>query len=230
MNYYSLINSMKKAVNPLLVSLVGAWNGNSNTNDSIGSNTGTPMGGLTYVAGKVGNAFQGNGSNAYVKLGDNTWRPTNFSYCGWFKMDSAPGGACILSSWGSSATGYNNGLGLYVGGGALIFQIRNSGTTKSVSYSGISIGNQYFFSMKFDGTTMTLRVMSTGGIDQTRTLASTTYPSFEATQYATIGAYRYGSADYPFPGWIDAIDYYSRAITISEENSLYNSYTGLELP
>ena len=93
---WNLLNAVYSAdttaLPSLKTSLVAAYNGESNTNDSFGTNNGTAVGGLTYGTGKIGNAFVGNGTTSYIEVGDkfdlglsswsyNIWfYPTNLSF------------------------------------------------------------------------------------------------------------------------------------------------------
>ena len=50
--------------------LISWWRGEGNASDAMGVHPGTPLGGLAYTAGQVGQAFSLNGQNAAVALGD----------------------------------------------------------------------------------------------------------------------------------------------------------------
>jgi len=51
-------------------SLYAVYNAENNANDGLGFYNGTAIGGITYTAGKIGNAFTFNGTNAYADFGD----------------------------------------------------------------------------------------------------------------------------------------------------------------
>lgn len=51
--------------------MVAWWGGDNNALDMVNGNNGTPQGGATYAAGKVGQAFSLNGVNSYVSIPDN---------------------------------------------------------------------------------------------------------------------------------------------------------------
>lgn len=53
---------------PAYAGLVGWWKGNGNPNDSLGSNHGTLFGNTTYALDKVGQSFQLDGNGDYVKI------------------------------------------------------------------------------------------------------------------------------------------------------------------
>ena len=82
---YSVYNADTIASPSLKTSLVASYNGESNANDSFGTNNGSPQGGLTYGTGKIGNAFQFDGVNDYVALPNNSLNSltSDFSVSGW---------------------------------------------------------------------------------------------------------------------------------------------------
>ena len=48
--------------------LVSWWRGEGNANDSVGTNNGTAIGGVSYTNGEVGQAFQLDGTSGYVDV------------------------------------------------------------------------------------------------------------------------------------------------------------------
>jgi hypothetical protein len=90
-NYYPLINSMGSGTIPstLNTGLYAVYKAESNANDSFSTYNGTAQGGLTYSAGKDGNAFTYNGTNAYVSLPNNSLNFTgDFSYNLWCNLQN----------------------------------------------------------------------------------------------------------------------------------------------
>src|SRR5262249_44160151 len=55
---------------PPAAGLVSWWRGESNALDSVGSNNGVLQGGAAFAAGEVGQAFNFNGTSAYVQVPD----------------------------------------------------------------------------------------------------------------------------------------------------------------
>ena len=68
-------------------SLVSWWPAEGNAYDAVGTNNGTPVGGLNYASGEVGRAFYLNGTNAYLKV------PAGFG------LDVGPGTGMTLEGW-----------------------------------------------------------------------------------------------------------------------------------
>jgi uncharacterized delta-60 repeat protein len=78
---------------------VSWWKGEGDPNDSVGTNNGSLVGGTTYVTGRVGQAFNLNGTNAGVTIPHNTnldIGPTGFSSEFWMKSNAAPTGQVLV--------------------------------------------------------------------------------------------------------------------------------------
>jgi hypothetical protein len=116
-----------EAPSSLLTSLYAIYKGENNANDSLGNYSGTPQGGLTYTAGKSGNAFTFNGTTAYVALPTNSMNfEQSFSVSAWVysSVSLATKYFPILSnvqadSWFNNPTGwwfeiYGNEVRVYI--------------------------------------------------------------------------------------------------------------------
>jgi hypothetical protein len=69
---------------------VGWWPGEGDANDLTGTHPGTLQGGVTFAPGRVGRAFNFNGSSAYVDLG--SWfNLQTFTISMWVKSGSSQG-------------------------------------------------------------------------------------------------------------------------------------------
>jgi len=64
--------------------LISWWRGEGNTSDTMDVHPGTPLGGLSYAPGQIGQAFVLNGQNAAVALG-NWFNLQEFSLSLWVK-------------------------------------------------------------------------------------------------------------------------------------------------
>src|SRR6266404_464664 len=87
---------------PVSSGLVSWWKGEGNANDSVGSNNGVLQGGTTFAPGKVGQAFNFNGTSAFVQVADAaSLRFTNaVTVEAWIYPRSSGGRYCeILSKW-----------------------------------------------------------------------------------------------------------------------------------
>lgn len=99
---------------------ISCWKGETNANDSVGSNNGSAQGGATFAAGKVGQAFSFNGTTGHVLVPDSSTLDvtTQFTMSAWVKPASLmtappfPGKGAILSKIGGGGgnNGYQYGL------------------------------------------------------------------------------------------------------------------------
>jgi hypothetical protein len=200
-------------------------------NDALNTYNGTPQGGLTYGVGKVGTAFQFNGSNAYVTLSDNSLSHTttgDFSISLWVKFAtmSSPstGGQQYPISYMSSTTN-----GWYILNGST-FRIANGTTNVNLNASAMTAGvwRHIVITRKYGTRT---RFYVDGELSSSNT--STINPS-SGNFFPTIGAYRSSSST--FGGQctngtqLDALSTWSKELTQSEITELYNSGNGKQYP
>jgi hypothetical protein len=71
--------------------LMGWWTGDGDANDSLAQNNGRLYGGVTYVPGKVGQAFHLDGAKSYIKVPTSDLDPTRstgFTVEMWIKPDT----------------------------------------------------------------------------------------------------------------------------------------------
>jgi len=85
------------AIPPLDNSMVSWWPGDGNMDDIVDGNIGTPQGGVTFDAGKVGQAFKFNGSAGALRFGDvldDIFAGANkkFTIDLWTKVEALPNG------------------------------------------------------------------------------------------------------------------------------------------
>jgi len=96
---YAVYKGESNALASLTTNLYAVYKGESNANDSLGVYNGTAQGGLTYSAGKSGNAFTFNGTNAYVSLPNNTFNSFtgDFSFNMWVNLVNTGANQSLLS-------------------------------------------------------------------------------------------------------------------------------------
>jgi hypothetical protein len=216
----------------LKTSLYAAYNGESNANDSFGTNNGTAVGGLTYGTGKIGNAFNGNGTNAYVSLPDNSWNFTGtFSINIWAYLSSSSTNSVLYSNYYYSSGGRDYGFILeHQSNGNLRFYMQtssNSPVILSTSYSG-----------KYNSWKMiTITKLQNGSlkmyIDGTSIATNNSTPDifYNSINYTSIAAARYLGTTYGYlenNGKLDALNVWQKELTQSEITELYNSGNGAQ--
>jgi hypothetical protein len=246
MNIYGQVGwRAAAAVNPsqastLWNSVYAVYNAENNANDALNTYNGTPMGGLTYGVGKVGNAFNFNGTTSYVQLGDvmdvglSSW-----SYSFWFKANVDHAEAAFFSKSYSGT-----------GAGRLFAFVKNY--TLSITFTPTSTGvitvqtpansilknNWYHIVCVLDRNDK-IKAYINGVLQTLTTTAGTNnLTSYVATNYNTnnpfrIGCYTSSNNTTPvlfFNGQIDAFNVWNKVLNQTEITELYNSGNGKQYP
>ena len=228
---YSVYNADSVGSSSLKTSLVAAYNGESNTNDSFGTNHGTAVGGLTYTTGKIGNAFNFNGTNAIVTLPQNAWNFTSdFSFSLWVNLSQLKGGQGIISNsqqlggangeWrGWFLRAVNNKINFMTMGGGVLSSVNNT--------TSLSINVWYHVSVTHK--TNVTKLYINGVLEATNNTAIDAI--YHPNKYPPIGNYYYiygYHSDTYFNGKVDAINAWQKELTQSEITELYNSGNGAQ--
>jgi hypothetical protein len=239
MNYYSLISSMLKAtISSLLTSLYAVYKGESNANDSLGVYNGTPYGGLTYTAGKSGNAFTFNGTTAYVSLPNNAFNSLtgDFSISLWVNFSSFSSIQCLLSSY-IFTPGVNDGfIGfrlVYFPSGSISFSLADINSVSTVLYTNnYSLLTSVFYNIVIirkasTGTKIYINgSLSANNTDSRNPAYVTTYPAIGTAQYLLNNTTWYMSNG----SKIDELNIWNKELTATEVTDLYNSGAGKFYP
>ena len=196
--------------------LVSWWRGEGNANDSAGANNGTVQGGVTFVAGKVGQAFEFNGSTGDIVVPGSTTLDLTQGYtlAFWIKAPSLPAAeAKIAIKWSSGSEtkqvvlGSNGsiGFGLYpLAGNNLV----SSGTK-------LTLNTWHFVTATYDGSHENIYV---DGQFDTAQAASGLVANSTGSLY--FGYSPAGSGTPFFTGDLDEVRWYSRALSASEVMAL----------
>ena len=233
---HGIIGSSSAIAPPASTGLYAVYKAESNANDSLGTYNGTAQGGLTYSAGKSGNAFTGNGSNAYVSLPTNSFKFTNdFSISVWTNFSGlSVDFQTVFSNFtydGLNAYGYF----LYYQNQFLNFSIRNNSGNVLLDYSTSSLFNSW-------NNVVITRKLSTGtkmyinGI-LVASNSNVQNPNYHATMTPSIGAINYGPTFgnlvqyYMSNGSkVDEANVWNKELTLTEVTELYNAGTGKFYP
>lgn len=201
--------------------LVSYWMLDGNANDSKGSNHGTATD-VTYGEGLLlGRFVKGgyfNGSSSHI---DFTGVPTNatdnWTISAWILLNSDPGSFVSIVS-----NGYDTG-----GGGANGYCMGLNGNTFSALYGGVSliilntsIVTKSWYHLAIVRSSGTLRGYVNGIQESTTSTAIPTTPT-----YFYIGSQ---TGIRFFPGYIDDVSIFNRALTADEVMELYCSCTNRE--
>jgi hypothetical protein len=235
MQSYALVAGFKEGAAisrpPNNLGLVGYWPMNEATSTIAGDfsgrgNHGTFPGGSanpSWASGKRGNALSFDGSADYVPVGVSGF-PTengNQTVSAWVYYSSAPGAA--QNVFGRYGTDSGSGFGFHdlagcSGSGYRMGTWTWGGVIFLCTATLPAIGVWHLMTYTWDGTTHRFYV------DGVEADTDTTAPTTNTVTLATIGAWRAGGApDEYFPGKIDEVRIYNRAITPTEVMNLYTS-------
>ncbi|OGE44257.1 hypothetical protein A3B45_01745 [Candidatus Daviesbacteria bacterium RIFCSPLOWO2_01_FULL_39_12] len=192
--------------------LVGYWNMNQTLND------GTWNGGVTSVAGKVGNALNFNGTNGYVAAGNaaSLQNLPTATLVAWIKPTTLSGYNNIISR-----TTYSNGgliLRASQGGSARLTPHVFTNTWYTCQSAVIPLNQWTHAAVTYDGTTLKGYINGAQACSSVPTVGGTLSPN--ATNW-NIGADPGDFGTY-FNGAIDEARVYSRVLTQTEISTLYN--------
>ena len=206
------------------------------TNDALNTYNGTAQGGLTYGLGKVGTAFQFNGTNAYVSLPDNSLNLTGpYSISMWVYFASNPSGETpyLLNSVNATTnTGFEYRIrigkpeiNLYTSGGLFTsWYASNELFNTSGWYHLILVkplNQQPQFYVNGVSTLTGIRVSN----------ATVTEVTYTNPVKCSIGNnVTYLSNYMPNGSKIDALNVWNKVLTQSEITELYNSGNGKQYP
>jgi hypothetical protein len=250
MYYYRLISSMLKAVisslgtglyavykgessalASLTTSLYAVYKAESNANDSLGTYNGTAQGGLTYSAGKSGNAFDFNGTNAYVKLPNSAFNSltNDFTVSLWFYGNGSGVAQSLFSNVGYNGT-IAKGLFIYQ---TTTYEIGTNidGGGGRTSLQTTSIANSVWHHIVVTrlGSTRT-RIYINGALATSN--SDTRNPEYFTNNTPCIGALDYNpnfalTTYYASNGTkIDEVNIWNKELTSTEVTELYNSGNG----
>ena len=238
MSYYRLISSMNKTVpSTLPTGLVSVYKAESNANDSLGTNHGTALGGLTYTTGKSGNAFTLNGITTYVDMGDvldvglNSW-----SYSMWFNTALSTTYQDLFAK--SLAAGLTGRFAAYLQNDKVKFFLETSGGVAFIeTVNSISINTWYNVVYVVDRTSV-LDIYLNGTLQSVNRTGILNIAPYSASNFNTNCPFRIGcytasnniTALPSFNGKIDEFGIWNRVLTATEITELYNAGTGKFYP
>jgi hypothetical protein len=216
----------------LLTSLYAAYKAESNANDSLATYNGTAIGGLTYSAGKSGNAFTFNGSNSYIHLPENSIRFTNsFSVSFWLKTTvNQTGGGGLISDyyWGSEDWGYI--IRLRTDNKISVFWRKDSTFNSVVSSSALSLNQWNYISVVWDKVNTNWKIYINGVLDNQLTSVNASNITYAVGSNRTnIGSINSYGPDC-LNGSMDEIYVYNKTLTSTDVTALYNAGTGKFYP
>lgn len=229
------------AVNPGTTNLIAWWSLNETSgtrNDSHGTNHLAPTGGVSYAAGKVGNAVDlEDTTSSYLSCADNptlSGADVDWTWCAWVNLESKVAQGNILSHY--KTQGNNRAYQLAtVGAVTTLAQITVSsdgtfttgGTLlQATTFGGLATNTWYFLVAYHNATSNTIGISVNAGVFDTAVHSGGIYNA--SSDFAIGITYNnVGAAAQFFDGLIDEVCIYKgRVLTADEITWLYNAGTG----
>ncbi len=204
---------------------VGWWRGEGNADDSIYGNNGT-LNDVTFTDGEVGQAFVFDGSTySQVSVPDQpVFILTNsLSIEGW--INPAALQLSIIFFRGDQRPGFDPYILQMNADGTLQFDFDDpTGFQVAVPTPPIAINQWWHVAGTLDGNTGTMSIYTNGVLANQINTSLRPLGPLDPTQDPTIGIGNLGTQDFflPFDGDIDEISLYSRALSASEIQAIYN--------
>ncbi|CAB5217656.1 Concanavalin A-like lectin/glucanases superfamily [uncultured Caudovirales phage] len=216
--------------------LYAYYKAESNANDALSGFNGTAIGGVTYTAGKSGDAFTCNGTSGYVDLGNNIFNSftSDFSVSAWINLNTVSGDQAIISSLSySPGFGLANGWWLLTSSDTISFRIyrSDSGGQNTILSTATVLSTSTWYNIvvtRKAGTRTRIYVNGTevasnsSTMNPTYTLGGTS----ESAIPSSIGTWKYTSTlknDY-LNGKIDELGVWNKELTASEVTELQTKF------
>ena len=198
-----------------------------NTNDAVDSNSGSPVGELAYIDGKIGKAASFYGTNTGVNLGSKTLSAlgigNQFSISVWANTTGGTGAQTIFGKGGTNTSAENASIEFELIGEGSKARLRVSNGVDFVAASGngLSPGVWYHLVGTYGGTIGKVEMYVNGTKTGENTNVSVTAPNDSvAVAGVAIGKDGKKSGD-NFRGSLDDLRVYNRVLTPSEIKDLY---------
>ena len=208
--------------------MVSWWTGDGNTNDIIDSNPGTLQNGATFTTGQVGSSFSFDGVDDKVLIGNPVnLRLQDFTIDAWIKLRT------MEINYAARITGYSiGGYGFFLPGSDLVNPFGASAVRQlSLDKAGFDMVTAPFavndtgwhhVAVTKSGGTVTFYHVGIPGAAQRGGSNITFYnPGFVFNTNFMLG--NLDGQVQPFPGLLDEVEVFNRALSASEIQSIFNA-------
>ncbi len=201
------------------VGLKSHFSANNNyANSAAGAQTiaATPVNGSGFAAGIDGQGFSFDGVNDHVTIpADIALNNPNLTVAAWYKLDQLASGPRLLfgKTFGS---GTHNSYAVWLNGNTINYGIGDTGTFDWQSVSLVHQVSQWnHVALAFSDDNNLVQLYLNGSL--LNSFASTRSISYDNNRPHVLGTdIENGSPNYFFPGVIDEVRYYDRALSASE--------------
>ena len=215
---------------PVSSGMVSWWPGEGNANDIVDTNNGTLVGGVSYVAGEVGQAFLFDGTSGCVSIPDSP-SLDSFTTSMTIELWMKAGQTNVNADWKGLVTKGNSSWRLMATTFAKTVYVAFSGVSPP-DLSGtrnVNDGQWHHVAAVYDGTNMFLYVDGTLDVSQPATglIAQDTDPMcIGADSKAYVPSCGCAELGYFFNGLVDEASIYNLALTASEIQAIYAAGSG----
>jgi hypothetical protein len=201
-------------ISPARTSDDGSKHANANTGDSpLSGNNGTLQNGAGFRFGKVGQAFNLNGTNQYVSVSDSpSLRPANVTVDGWFNFSSTSGEIVLFGK--PVGGGVQDSYVAFLNNGTLFAGVNDTDLI-SASFSP-SLNTWYHIALTYGNSSETLYI---NGI-AVASVALSTVILYDTHDFLIGADSDNGTIGFFFPGMIDEVELFNRALSPTEIQSI----------
>ncbi len=206
--------------------MISWWRAEGNALDARGLHNGTLQNGADYQTGKVGLAFGFDGVDDAILLGNQSGlQPSSITIESWVKFDSVAVGEIenVLAKWGFDATVDSYLLGIHNDGTTnRLFGAIGDGSTGDSGLSGgdMSVDIWNHVAMTYNAADGVHKIYQNGVEVGSRIRPNGIFPTVSNAYFA-----RQDAAGRIFSGLIDELAVYSRALSQSEIQAIFNAGT-----
>ena len=220
--------------------IVAWWPGEGNANDLLGGNNGIPQGGVTYTAGKVGEAFSFDGSTGFLATSDQVNNPQSFTLECWFKTAVAQGPGGVLIGFCGDQTDTGGGYDRFIyldDDGFLHFGVYNNNPFTADSPLPYNDGGWHHVAATLSTTTgASLYVDGTLVANNPNVTSAQNYNGYWRIGEDNINGWPYqpsssqADGEAYFYGAMDEVSIYARVLSAAQIQSIYNAGSAGKCP
>ncbi|TAN35432.1 HYR domain-containing protein [Patescibacteria group bacterium] len=209
--------------------MVSWWPGDGNANDIISTNHGALVNGATFAPGMVGQGFSFDGVDDEVLIGNPTnLRLQDFTIDAWIRLNTL-----TITGFAERIAGYSiGGYGFFLAGPSVVnangasavrqLSLDKAGFDMVAAPLAINDTGWHHVAVTKSGGTVTFYLDGVAGAAQRGGLPITSYnPGFVFNTYFALG--NLDGQNQPFPGLLDEVEVFNRALTASEIQAIYNA-------
>jgi hypothetical protein len=202
--------------------IISWWPGEGNAVDVISGNNGTLENGTAFGLGEVGQAFLFNGVNQYVSVPDSpSLHPASMTVEGWLNFNAIGGGQQFAGK--PYGGGNSDSWAVWFEGSQMYAEIATTGGEQpALGYAWTAAaGTWHHVAYTFDAIASYQALYVDGAVVDSGACSGPI--AYDSNPLLIGGDINSGAASYFFDGSIDEVSLYSRALTQTEVESIYEA-------